>query len=110
MNGAFFKVRKKINQIKWLWSAVVCLALLLVMVLFYAMTIEGTLKSHMQIEYSNQQKILYEQQIRDYCYDRSIVPCDKDHIWQWESNHPNDKKVIFLTDEQITDAVYPSKF
>ena len=110
MNRAFFKTGKNTNQVKWLWLVVVGLVLLVIGTLLYVMTIEGNLKSHMQIEYQNQQRILYEQQIRDYCYDRSIVPCDKEHIWQWESDHPTDDKVTFLTDGQITNAVYPSKF
>ena len=110
MNRAFFKAGKKINQVKWLWLVVVCLVLLLIGTLLYTMTIDGMLKSHMQVEYQNQQRILYEQQIRDYCYDRSIVPCDKGHIWQWESNHPDDEKVTFRTEGQITNSIYPSKF
>lgn len=36
----------------------------------------------------------YEQSKQDFCYDRSIRPCNEDGIWEWNNTHENDKFIL----------------
>ena len=46
----------------------------------------------------------YRQEKRDFCYDRSIVPCDTTKIGAWNDQHPSDR-FTFKTDQQLANEI-----
>ena len=88
-------------HIKLLWAGLAILGLLFIIAAYsYGQQIRNNQASEVVASYL----AYYDQSKYNFCYDRSIVPCNDDTIGTWNSTHEDDQ-FVFKRDQQIGDEV-----